>query len=449
MLGTGPRLDLVIQNATVVTMNASREVLTGAEVVVQGSRIVKVGAPSTGKVRGVRRTLDAAGRVLIPGLVHAHLHACQTLCRNRADGYELLDWLRERIWPFEAAHDQHSMRASAELTFAELIKSGATALQDMGTVRHYDAVFEAARDCGIRLLGGKAMMDAGQGLPSGLRESTEASVAESLALAQRWHGQEDGRLRYAFNPRFVLSCTEGLLSQVSALSKQKQLRVHTHASESPTECDVVREKTGSDNVVYFEKLGLLGEQTTLAHCVWLTAQEHRIMRETKTSMAHCPSANLKLASGYAKVPELLGEGVNVALGADGAPCNNNLDLFVEMRLAALLHLPRTGPTSMPAMKVLEMATLRGARALGLEQEIGSIEPGKRADLALLDLSGPHANPFSDVVSQLVYSGQSRDVTHTVIDGQVVMADRKLLTLDEAKVVANANAHASRIAAQLE
>jgi len=442
-------VDLVIKNATVVTMNASREVLTGAEVVIQGARIVKVGPASKGRVEGVRRVIDAKGRVLLPGFVHAHLHACQTLCRNRADGFELLDWLRERIWPFEAAHDPESMRASAELTFAELIKSGATALLDMGTVRHYDAVFQAALDCGIRLVGGKAMMDAGQGMPSGLRETTEASVAESVALADRWHGQADGRLRYAFAPRFVLSCSEPLMQQVAQLAKQRRLRVHTHASESPAECDVVREKTGTDNVAYLERLGLLGRSTTLAHCVWLTAQEHRILRETQTSVAHCPSANLKLASGYAKVPELLGEGVNLALGADGAPCNNNLDMWVEMRLAALMHLPRTGPTSMPAMKVLEMATLHGARALGLEDEIGSIEPGKRADLALVDLSGPHANPASDVVSQLVYSGQSRDVTHTLIDGQLVMAERKLLTLDERAVVSNARAHATRLAAQLD
>lgn len=449
MLGTRSDVDLVIKNATVVTMNASREVLRDAEVVLQGSRIVKVGPTSRGKVSGVRQVIDARGRVLIPGLIHAHLHACQTLCRNRADGFELLDWLREKIWPFEAAHDADSMRVSAELTFAELLKSGATALNDMGSVKHYGAVFEAARDCGIRIVGGKAMMDAGQGMPLSLRETTESSIAESLSLATHWHGSEDGRLRYAFAPRFVLSCSEQLMQQVGVLAKERKLRIHTHASESATECDVVREKTGTDNVAYFEKLGMLGPHTTLAHCVWLTAQEHRLMRETRTSMAHCPSANLKLASGYAKVPELLKEGVNVALGADGAPCNNNLDLWVEMRLAALMHLPRTGPTSISAMKVLEMATLHGAKALGLENEVGSIEPGKRADLALVDLSSAHSSPGDDVVSRLVYSGQSRDVTHTLVDGRVLYDERRLTTLNERQVVQRAEQHASRIAAQLE
>src|SRR4051812_10192349 len=223
-------VDFVISNATVVTMNAKREVLRDAEVVISDRRIVKVGPATRGGKTGVRRQLDAKGRVVLPGFIHGHLHACQTLCRNRADGLELLDWLREKIWPYEAAHDAESMRASADLTFLELIKSGATGLLDMGTVRHYDQVFESARDCGIRLTGGKAMMDHGQGMPAGLRETTESSIAESLKLMQKWHGTEDGRLRYAFAPRFVLSCTEALMRQVGELAKKHGVRIHTHAS---------------------------------------------------------------------------------------------------------------------------------------------------------------------------------------------------------------------------
>ncbi|MEW5738428.1 MAG: 5'-deoxyadenosine deaminase [Myxococcota bacterium] len=443
-------MDLVISNATVVTMNAAREVLRDAEIVIQGKRIAKVGPASRGLKQGVRRTIDAKGRVVIPGLIHSHLHACQTLCRNHADGLELLDWLRERIWPFEARHDAESMRASADLTFLECIKSGATAALDMGSVRHYDAVFESARDAGIRLVGGKCMMDAGQGVPAGLRESTEASLSDSLALIQKWHGAENGRLRYALAPRFVLSCTEALLRKVAQLAGDHEVRIHTHASENPTECDVVRDKTGLDNVSYFAHLGLLGPHTTLAHCVWLTAEEQKHLRETHTRVAHCPSANLKLASGYAKVPELLAQGVVVGLGADGAPCNNNLDLFVEMRLAALLHKPRTGPTSMSALEVLELATLNGAKALGLDGEVGSIEEGRLADLVTVDLAQPHAIPNSaDVVSTLVYSGQSRDVRDVIVDGRVLMRERQVLTLDERRVLADASRHAARLVAALD
>jgi 5-methylthioadenosine/S-adenosylhomocysteine deaminase len=440
-------VDFVISNATVVTMNARREVLREAEIVISDRRIVKVGPATRGGKVGVRKQLDARGKVVVPGFIHGHLHACQTLCRNRADGLELLDWLRERIWPHEAAHDAESMRAAADLTFLELIKSGATGLLDMGSVHHYDQVFESARDCGIRLTGGKAMMDHGQGMPSALRETTDSSIAESLKLLEGWHGKEDGRLRYAFAPRFVLSCTEALMRQVGELALKHRVGIHTHASENPTECDVVREKTGMDNVAYFGHLGMLGPHTTLAHCVWLTANEHRLLRESKTCVCHCPGSNLKLASGYAKIPELLEERVSLALGSDGAACNNNLDIFTEMRLAALIHKPRSGPTAVSALQVLEMATLGGARAIGMEGEVGSLEVGKRADLAILDLLKPHSAPAGDdVVAQLVYSGQSRDVTDVMIDGRLVMKARELLTLDEAKVVAAGELHAARLAA---
>lgn len=439
-------MDLVITDATVVTMNARREVIVGGEVVVQGNRIVKVGQPTRGNKTGLRRVISAQGHAVLPGLIHGHLHACQTLCRNRADGLELLDWLRERIWPFEAAHDAESMRASADLTFLEMIRSGATAALDMGSVRHYQAVFEAARDSGIRLTGGKTMMDSGHGVPAGLRESTAQSLADSEALIDRWHGAEDGRLRYALAPRFVLSCTKELLTQVAALAERRDVRIHTHASENPTECDVVRQKVGLDNVEYFDTLKLLSHRTTLAHCVWLTATEQRLLRERQTCVCHCPSANLKLASGIAKVPELIDDGVTVALGADGAPCNNNLDIFTEMRLAALLHKPRRGPLAMSAQTVLEMATLGGAKALGIAADVGSLEEGKRADFITVNLSGPHNNPASDdVVSQLVYSCQSSDVRDTVVDGRVLMRDRQVLSLDASDVVSRAQTHAARIA----
>lgn len=449
-VGKAPRpVDLVIGNATVITMNATRDVLRDAELVIQGDRLAYVGPRRRTRRPGARRFIDARGRVVLPGLIHSHLHACQTLCRNHADGLELLDWLKERIWPFEAAHDQRSLRASADVTFLECIRSGATAVLDMGTVRHYDAVFEAARDSGIRLVGGKCMMDAGQGVPAGLRETTEASLAESLRLIERWHGAEGGRLRYALAPRFVLSCTETLMRQVRAIAKDKGVRIHTHASENPTECEVVRQQTGLDNVAYFNHLGLLGEHTTLAHCVWLTPAEQRMLRDTKTRVAHCPSANLKLASGIAKVPELIRAGVSVGLGADGAPCNNNLDIFVELRLAALLHLPRTGPTSLPAMEVLELATLNGAKALGLEGEVGVLEAGAKADVITVDLSGAHATPNSaDPVATLVYAGQSQDVRDVIVDGQVLMRERRLTRVDAAAITAEASAESRRLLARL-
>jgi len=442
------QVDLLLSNGTVVTMNRGREVLARADVLIQEGRIARVGRDLKAGSPGAR-VLDVTGKVVLPGLIHGHLHACQTLFRNRADGLELLDWLRERIWPFEAAHDADSLRASADLTFAELIRSGATAALDMGTVHHYDAVFESARDCGFRLTGGKAMMDTGEAQKVGLGETTESSLSESLALLERWHGTHGNRLRYAFAPRFVLSCTEKLMREVGRLAKERGVRIHTHASENPTECDVVRQQTGQDNIAYFHALGLTGPHVTLAHCVWPTEAEVRLLSETGTVVCHCPGSNLKLASGIAPIPELQAAGVTVCLGADGAPCNNNLDMFQEMRLAALLHKPRLGPRAMPPERVLEMATLGGARALGLEAEVGSLEEGKRADVTVVDLSGLHATPSApeDVLSPLVYAARSTDVVHVVIEGRLVLEDRVLRTLDEATVAANARQHATRLVAR--
>jgi cytosine/adenosine deaminase-related metal-dependent hydrolase len=442
-------VDLVITNATVVTMNASREVLRDAEVVIEGDTLVRVGPARRRVQAGLRRVLDARGKVVLPGLIHSHLHACQTLLRNHADGLGLLDWLRERVWPFEASHDAASMRASADLTFLECLESGATSVLDMGSARHYGAVFESARDAGIRLVGGKCMMDAGQGVPAALRETTHAALTESARLLDAWHGQAGGRLRYALAPRFVLACTEGLLRETVAMARARGVRIHTHAAESTEECDAVRTRTGLDYLEYLEKVGLLGPGTTLAHCVWLTANEQRLLRESHTCVAHCPSANLKLGSGIARVPELLAQGVPVGLGADGAPCNNNLDLWVELRLAALLHLPRVGPTGFPAMRALELATLNGARALGLEGVVGAVREGFKADLTLVDLEASHLTPVAgDLVSTLVYSAQSRDVTDVVVNGEVVVKNRRVLTLDARAVRARAKAHADRLLADL-
>ncbi len=445
LLGVEGALEQVIRNATVLTCNARGEVLRDAEVVVREGRIADVRAARKKTATG-RNVFDAQGGVVIPGLVHGHLHACQTLCRNRADGLELLDWLKKRIWPYEAAHDAESMRASADLTFLELIQSGATAALDMGSVHHYDEVFASARDAGFRLTGGKAMMDAGQGVPRGLLETTASSLAESERLRRRWHTAASGRLRYAYAPRFVLSCSTELLRAVGRAAGVDGVRIHTHASENATECRVVKKLTGRDNIEHFSDLGLLGPHTTLAHCVWPTKREQRVLAKTRTRVCHCPSANLKLASGIAPIPELLEQGISVGLGADGAPCNNNLDMWQEMRLAALVHLPRRGPKAVSAQTVLDMATLGGARALGLEKEIGSLEIGKKADLAVVELGSAHHSPVGDdEVATLVYSGRSNDVRDVMIDGAWVMRAGDVLTMDMSRVIASAERHAKRLA----
>ncbi|HXF95216.1 MAG TPA: amidohydrolase family protein, partial [Gemmatimonadales bacterium] len=281
--------------------------------------------------------------------------------------------------------------------------------------------------------------------PPGLREPTAQALAEAADLCSRWHGAAGGRLRYCFAPRFAPSCTGPLLRAVSDLAERRGAVIHTHAAETPLELQLVKRETGHDEIAYLDSVGISGPRAVLAHCVWVDREAIGRLARQGTNVAHCPSSNLKLGSGTAPVPEMLAAGCRVALGADGAPCNNRLDAFEEMRLAALIQKPRLGPEALPAAQVLELATLGGARALGLEGEVGSIEVGKRADLVALDLSGPHGQPAdADPASRIVYAARAADVRHVLVDGRIVVQDGRLKTADLDEIRRQANRHAARL-----
>jgi 5-methylthioadenosine/S-adenosylhomocysteine deaminase len=432
--------EVVVRGGTILTIDKESRVLAG-DVLCRDGRIVQVGGDAIPAGRDYE-VLDAEGCIVLPGLVQTHVHTCQTLARGRADEMALLDWLQKVVWPYEAALDRDDVEAAARLGMSELLLGGTTTIQDMGTVRHTEAIFEVARAAGIRAVIGKAMMDTG-GDP-GLREGTRASLDESAALCKAWHGSERGRLRYAYAPRFVLSCTEELLRAVAAEARRLGARIHTHASENRDELAAVKRERGDDNIAYLDRVGLTGHDVGLAHCVWLADRERTILAETGTHVLHCPSSNLKLASGVAEVPELRARGVSVSLGADGAPCNNNLDGFMEMRLAALIHRPRCGVGAIPSSQIVKMATLGGAAALGLDGEVGSLETGKRADLIVVSADTPHAAPAESAYSTVVFGARASDVRHVVVDGAVTVRDRTLLTLDAARAVADGRARARRI-----
>jgi 5-methylthioadenosine/S-adenosylhomocysteine deaminase len=431
---------LLIKGATVVTLDPQNSIFEG-DVLIEHGRIIRLGRDE--KTAG--ELIDGRGRVLLPGFVQTHVHLCQTLFRGYADDLALIDWLKKRVWPMEAAHTIESIHASAQLGIAEMIRGGTTCALTMETVNHTDGVFQAIADSGFRATGGKCMMDKGEGVPGELLEETRASIAESLVLLDRWHGRAGGRIRYAFAPRFAVSCTRELLEQVAGLSAQRGITVHSHASENLEEIQLVEQDTGERNIVYLNDLGLAGPGVVLAHCVHVNDTEIEILRRTRTHVAHCPSSNLKLGSGFARVAEMIDLGISVSLGADGAACNNRLDMFTEMRTAALLQKALRGPEALPALAALRMATVAGARALGLVDEIGTIEVGKRADLILLDLDELHATPAPDLISTIVYSAGHDDVETVIIDGQVVMRDRQLTTLNEAQVVGRAREQAAELA----
>jgi 5-methylthioadenosine/S-adenosylhomocysteine deaminase len=422
-----------------VTGDRQGTVLKNAGLLIDGSRIASVLQAGQAPSAQPDEIVDAGRLVLIPGFIQTHIHLCQTLFRGMADDLELLDWLRRRIFPFEAAHDEESMYASAVAGIAELIRSGTTTILDMGSVRHEESVIRAVGETGLRAFVGKAMMDVNEPFPA-LRETTRESLSSTLELAKRWHNSYDGRVKYAVAPRFVLSCTDGLMREAYAMTRDFDgMLFHTHASENFSEIRAVRERCHMENIEFLASIGVLTPASCLAHCIHLNDAELGTLQSSGASVAHCPSSNLKLGSGVANVPGMLERGINVSLGADGAPCNNTLDMFQEMRLASLLQKPLHGPTAMPARAVFEMATLAGARALGMEREIGSLEQGKKADLALLDLERTWnpANPDADIYSSIVYSGSPENVHSVMIDGRWVYRNSSFVALDERKIVHDA------------
>jgi len=392
-------------------------------------------------------TIEASGALVLPGFVQTHIHLCQTLFRGYADDLALLDWLRSRVWPLEAAHTPASLRASARLAACELLSSGTTTVLTMETVHDTDAIFEAVSETGLRAVIGKCMMDADASVPSRLLEPTQVSIDESLALHRRWQGAADGRIHAAFAPRFALSCSRELLEAVGVLSASCGALVHTHASEQQAEIALVEGRTGRRNIEYFADAGLASERLCVAHCVWVNEAEQDILATRRVKVLHCPGSNLKLGSGIAPIVELRARGVGVSLGADGAACNNRLDMFEEMRLTAVLQAVRRGPGALPARDVLWMATREGARALGLESDIGSIEPGKRGDIIVVERNRPHLVPGPDPYSTLVYAARGTDVRATVVDGQALVRDFRPVNLDVAGIVAEARTAARSLAAR--
>jgi 5-methylthioadenosine/S-adenosylhomocysteine deaminase len=432
---------VLFRDAIIVTMDDNRRIVKG-NLLVEADRIKNIGAENW----TAERVIDCHGRIMIPGLIQTHIHLVQTLFRGQADDLSLLDWLRRKIWPLEAAHDFDSVYYSALLGIGELLRGGTTAIVDMATVKHTEAVFKALQQSGIRAICGKCMMDLEDDDGPGLAESTEQSLQESVDLLERWHGKANSRLQYAFKPRFVLSCSKELLNHTRDLAHKYGVLIHSHASENRDEIALVEEKLGRKNILYFSDIGLTGSNLILAHCIWVDEEELSILRDSATTVAHCPSSNLKLGSGIAPVKKMLDMGIKVSIGADGAPCNNNLDVFMEMRLAALLQKPFHGPMALPAEEVFAMATRGGAAAMKMTSEIGSLEVGKKADLVLVDLEQTHSMPSEEtnLYGRLVYAAKAADVCLTMVDGELLYQDGSLKTLDEKDIIAQSARALSRI-----
>jgi 5-methylthioadenosine/S-adenosylhomocysteine deaminase len=388
--------------------------------------------------------VEATDCFVIPGLIQSHVHLCQTLFRGAADDLPLLDWLSQRVWPLEAAHDPDSIRASARLAIAELLRSGTTAVQTMETVHHTEAALEVIEESGVFAVAGKCLMDDPTTSDGGLVQPTDVALQEAVDLAEVWDGAGNGRLKYCLAPRFAVSCTDTCLRQVGRLADELGLRIHTHASENRDEVTLVEERTGLRNVTYLDSVGCSGGHVGIAHCVWVNDAEIELLARTGTHVLHCPGSNCKLGSGVAPVPRFIEAEIGVSLGADGAPCNNALDIFREMRLAALLHKAGGDPETLPAHTVLDLATRGGAAALGWEGEMGVLKPGAWANVVVVDLRRLHTAPRHDPVSTLVYSTHAADIRHVWLGGRQVVEDGRLTLWDESEVLADADAQARKL-----
>jgi 5-methylthioadenosine/S-adenosylhomocysteine deaminase len=395
--------------------------------------------------------LDAGGCLVLPGLVHGHLHLCQTLFRGLAEQADLLRWLRECIWPLEAAHTEASLAASARLGVCELLAGGVTCVNDMGTVRHTESLGETLEASGIRAIFGKALMDQGDGVPAPLRDDPATAMRESLAVAKRFHGAGEGRLQVSLAPRFILSCSDDLWRDVSAASAERGLLVHTHVAESPSEGREVQAAVRTTAARYFHDHGVLTSRFVGAHGVWLDRDELQFLAANDAALVHCPGSNLKLGSGFAQLHNWKAAGVRCALGSDGAPCNNRLDTFHEMSLAAGLSRALHPVEPLTARDVLALATRDGARALGLGDRVGSLEAGKLADLCVLDVTAPHHAPHeqADPYTTVVHAARATDVRATVVAGRVLYRNGRWSTLDPDRVTAEARAEARALVRRAE
>ncbi len=417
-------MSYLIKNGCIVTMNKKREVFTG-DILVEKNKIVKIAKKI--KPSSQTKILDASEKFVLPGFIQTHTHLCQTLFRGLADDLPLIHWLKKKIWPLEASHTPESLSLSAAIGLSEMQLSGTTSILDMGTVYHTDELFRVAKKSKIRYWGGNCLMDLKPYCGS-LFRTTSSQINEMQRLKNKWHAPHEG-LHFVVSPRFVVSCSERLLNLAIQFQKKHDLLIHTHASETEYEVELIKTRTGRFNVDYLHNIGFLGPKTILVHGVHLKEKEIQQMAKTNTSLIHCPSANLKLGSGFAPIQKYLQAKVNIGLGSDGAACNNSMDPFIELRLAALLQKPLFGPQALPAKQALEMLTINGAKALNMEDKIGSLEVGKKADLITVDRSHPSVATVQDPYSALVYSCLGRDVNDVMIDGHWVVRKKQQQIFD--------------------
>ncbi|GAP14509.1 cytosine deaminase [Longilinea arvoryzae] len=450
-------IDILIKNCMLITVNSKREVYHDGAIAIDQGKIVDIGSTADVAPKYEARTvIDAKGFVVMPGLINAHMHLPQVMMRGLYDNIEAMDKLKNYTWPIQGCYTEEDALVSAKLGLLEMIKSGTTAFISTGLHPRYGipAVIQATIDSGMRAAISKYVMDLGGyaldngALHKGMHETGEASKKQALELIEEWNGCGNGRIQIWISPRSVGGCSVDLFRWVCETAREHQVGITTHWSEVQNNVDYTMDSFGLRPVFFAKSLGLLGPDVTFAHGIYFDDAEIDLLAKTGTNIAHCPICNSKLAMGVARVPEMLKAGVNISLGNDGMGVNNTADLFREMRSMVLLHRAvQNNPLFPGSAEAIEMATRNGARAMMMQDRVGSLEKGKQADLILVDLKQPHFVPIHDPVSEVVWAANGNDVDTVIIDGKIVMWHRTVLTMDEDAILGEAEAIKDKILKQ--
>jgi 5-methylthioadenosine/S-adenosylhomocysteine deaminase len=428
--------DIIIKNGTILTLDSKNSIFETGFLCIRGDSISKIGT-GTPTSFNAEKVIDAGGGLILPGLVNCHTHAAMSLFRGLADDLPLMEWLNNYIFPAERKMDAEFVYTGTLLALAEMILSGTTTFCDMYLFE--DQVARAARKAGVRCLVGEVLYD----FPSPNYGPVEKGLEYTESLIQKW--RKDPLISIAVEPHSLFTCSPELLTASNELALKYKVPLIIHVAETLTEVSEIKEKYGKTPVKHLDSLGLLGPHLIADHCVHIEDADIKTMAVNGVNVVHNPESNMKLASGIAPIPQMLSQGLTVGLGTDGCASNNNLDLFSEMDTAAKLHKVNTlDPTVMDALSVLKMATIHGARVLGLQDVTGSLEVGKKADVIVIDTHKPHLTPMYNATSHLVYAARGNDVSHSIINGRPVMEDRNLLTLDITEIMARARETSIRV-----
>lgn len=438
-------VDLLITGGAVVTMDGERRIFDNGFVAIRGERIVAVGDAAELKAKGysAKQTINARGKIVLPGLVNTHGHVPMTLFRGIADDLNLQDWLTKYIFPAEAKNvTREFVVAGTQLGLAEMIRGGITTYADMYYFE--DAIAEETKRAGMRGVLGETVID----FPVADNKTWAEAMAYTERFLKRWKG--DSLITAAVAPHAPYTVSTEHLNEVRALAERLDAPILTHLAEAPTETEFMAKTYNSRPAMYLERINFLSPRLLAAHVVHVNAEEIAILKRREVGVAHCPQSNMKLASGTAPIPAMLKAGLRLGLGTDGAASNHDLSLWEEIDSAAKLHKLMTGdPTAVPAQDALAMATIGGARALHMEKEIGSLEAGKRADVILVDLNATHLTPLYNYLSHLVYAVKASDVSDTIVNGRVLMRNRRLLTINEEAVKASARKYQQQVSKSLK